>query len=83
LYFSQGSAHTANPTLAEVLDCLVSEAQGYDDARGFEDWCSGYGYDTDSRKAERTWRAVKKQAEQLSRTLGTKAYEALKECERL
>lgn len=83
LYFSQGSAHTAAPTPADVLNCLVSDAQSYDNANDFEDWCSEYGYDTDSRKAERTWRAVKKQAEQLKRTVGDKAYEALKECERL
>jgi hypothetical protein len=45
LYFSQGSAHTQDPTLADVLDCLAS--------------------------------AIKRQAEQLKRTLGQEAYEEL------
>jgi hypothetical protein len=79
-YFSQGSAHTADPTISDVLDCMVSDANGYDNATDFEDWASEYGYETDSRKAERTYRAVKKQAEQLRRTVGDSAYEALKEC---
>ncbi len=81
LYFSQGSAHTSNPTLSDVLECIVSDARGYDDSTDFDDWASQYGYETDSRKAERIYRAVKKQAEQLKRTVGDTAYEALKEIE--
>ena len=30
VYFSQGSAHKKPPTLAEVLDCLASDASGVD-----------------------------------------------------
>ena len=77
LYFSQGSAHTENPTLADVLDCLASDAGGYENARSFDDWAAEYGYDTDSRKAEKTFRAIKRQAEQLKRTIGAEAYEEL------
>lgn len=80
IYFSQGSAHTTDPTISDVLGCMVSDAQGYDNASDFEDWWSEYGYDTDSRKAERTYRAVKKQAEQLKRTVGEKEYDLLKDC---
>ena len=28
IYFSQGSAHTSNPTLSDVLECIVSDARG-------------------------------------------------------
>jgi hypothetical protein len=85
LYFSQGSAHTENPTLADVLDCLASDASGYEHTAGmnrgklamFCAWCDEYGYDTDSRKAEKTFRAIKRQAEQLKRTLGQAACEEL------
>lgn len=76
LYFSQGSAHTEDPTLADVLDCLASDASGYD-GQTFENWASDYGYDTDSRKAEKTFRAIKRQSEQLRRTIGQDAYEEL------
>jgi len=94
LYFSQGSAHTQDPTLADVLDCLASDAAGYENAkrlwkmpadtqsqnvpeRAFQEWCAEYGYDTDSRRAEKIFKAVKRQAEQLKRTIGQDAYEEL------
>ena len=53
--FSQGSAHTVAPTTADVLDCLASDASGFENARSFEEWASEYGYDVDSRKAFRTY----------------------------
>jgi len=75
--FSQGAAHTQPPTLEDVLDCLALDASGYENARGFADWCSEYGYDTDSRKAERTWKAVVRQSVSLGRLLGAAIYEVL------
>lgn len=81
LYFTQGSAHTADPTISDVLYCLACDASGYDNYGNFEDWCGEYGYDPDSRKAERIYRAVKKQAEQLRRTVGDDAYAAILNCE--
>jgi hypothetical protein len=55
--YSQGSAHTHAPTCADVLNCLADDSRGWDNARSFEDWCSDCGYDTDSRRAERTYQA--------------------------
>lgn len=81
--FSMGPAHCKEPELADVLDCLASDACSYDNARDFEDWCAEYGYDTDSRKAERTYRAVERQREGLYRLLGDEAYRELLEAERL
>lgn len=43
------------PTLADVFCSLLSDADCGD--RTFEDFCSDFGYDTDSRRAENTWRA--------------------------
>ena len=84
VYFSQGSAHKKSPTLAEVLDCLASDASGVDNARSFEDWANDYGYDTDSRKAERTYHICEKQAQDLKALLGQDAYnQLLYETERL
>lgn len=77
LPFSQGSAHTQAPKLAEVLDCLASDASGFENARSFDEWCSEYGYDIDSRKAERTYRIIEKQANRLKAFLGQGAYETL------
>lgn len=71
MIFTMGAGHCGRePELAEVLSCLFLDASGYDNANGFEDWCSEYGYDTDSRKAERTYRAVERQAKQLRSILG-------------
>ena len=77
VYFSQGSAHKKPPTLADVLDCLASDASGVDNVRSFDDWASEYGYDTDSRKAERTYHICKKQAQDLKALLGRDAYNQL------
>lgn len=88
LYFSQGYGHTEPPTFADVLDCLASDASGYENTgtpvRGkvsrddvFHNWCAEYGYSSDSRKAEKILKTVKRQAEQLKRTLGAEAYQEL------
>ena len=77
VYFSQGSAHKKPPTLAEVLDCLASDASGVDNAQSFEDWASEYGYDTDSRKAEKTYNICVQQAQELKALLGQDAYNQL------
>lgn len=69
-YFSQGSAHTKPPTLLEILDCLASDAAGLANADDFESWCADYGYDTDSRRAERTYKAVQRSAASLERVIG-------------
>lgn len=69
VYFSQGPAIEREPSAEDVLDCLASDYSGFDNARSFEDWCGEYGYDTDSRKAEATYRAVQQQAEKLERFL--------------
>ena len=86
--FTQGSAHQKSgkptpPELDSVLDCLAGDASGYDNSRDFEDWCSEYGYDTDSRKAEKTYRAIGEQAKKLRHLLGEDGYRELLDAERL
>lgn len=77
VFFSQGPAHTDPPTGEDVLDCLASDASTYDNAQGFEDWANEYGYDTDSRKAEKIFKAVEKQSIKLAQFLPTDAYQNL------
>lgn len=77
-YFSMGYGHKGQaPTAANVLDCLASDAAGFENAGSFEDWCGEYGYDSDSRKAERTYKVVERQAAKLNRFLGDSAYKTL------
>lgn len=77
LEFSQGSAHTKPPTIAEVLDCLASDSSGIENSRDFEEWAGEYGYDTDSRKAERIYNLALLQSERLNKFLGSAAYHDL------
>jgi hypothetical protein len=76
--FSKGRGHNgAEPTANEVLDCLASDAAGVESAGSFEDWCSEYGYDTDSRKAHKTFKACEHEATRLKNFLGDDLYDQL------
>lgn len=56
------------PTTAEVLESLRLD---YDaGSETFDEFCSDFGYDTDSRKALRTWKSCATIATKLSRFLG-------------
>lgn len=69
--FSMGQGHCGRePELSDVMPCLFADASGYERSNGFEDWAQEYGYDTDSRAAERTYRAVEKQSMALRELLG-------------
>jgi hypothetical protein len=68
--FGMGPALTEEPGADDVLNCLASDAAGYENARSFEEWASEYGYDTDSRKAEQTYKQVEAQTAKLRVFLG-------------
>lgn len=63
------------PDVASMLDCLASDA--YSVGEGFADFCANYGYDEDSRKAYRTFRACQRSTEKLKAFLGADALEQL------
>ena len=54
--------------LISSFECFVSDAVS--GLYSFEDFCSEFGYDTDSRKAEKIHRACQKSADKLKRLLG-------------
>lgn len=57
--FWMGMAHNgAEPDLRGVLDCLCSDAEAGE--MSFEEFCGEFGYDEDSRTAERTWKECQK-----------------------
>lgn len=66
--FWTGSAHTEDPTAADVLACLVSDARAGE--QSFEEFCADFGYDSDSRQAHNTWKACSKLAPRVRRLLG-------------
>lgn len=63
-----GQAHKDEPSVEMVLDSLLSDASAGD--QDFEEFCSEFGYDEDSREAERTWKACQKSGEGVKRLLG-------------
>ena len=68
--FFQGPAIKEPPTAADVLSCLLLDATGYDDARNFEDWAPEFGYDPDSRKAEKIYHECGEISKKLHALLG-------------
>ncbi len=41
--FQMGSAHTGEPTAAQVLSCLISDNESVKGARTFEEWAADRG----------------------------------------
>jgi len=82
LVFSKGYGHKGTPpTVAGVLDCLQSDARTAEDCASFEDFCSDLGYDSDSRKAEKLYKAVQRQTDKLRRFLGADLFTELLQTE--
>ncbi len=52
-------------TAYDVLSCLTKN-----DVGTFEQFCWEFGYDTDSRRAERTYKACKKEYANVTRVFG-------------
>jgi hypothetical protein len=55
------------PPAASVLYCLLLDSSAV--GQSFESWASEYGYDTDSRKAEQTYRDCQQIANKLARVI--------------
>ena len=75
LYYSMGIGHRdkqdnpIRPKVRDVLECLLmgTNCLDYDT---FEDWAENFGYDTDSRSAERGYNACIGEARRLREFLG-------------
>lgn len=68
--FYTGPAWSREPDLDDVMECLRSDAAGVINASCFEEWADDLGFDSDSRRAEATYRQVQRQTEELRRLLG-------------
>ena len=80
LVFSKGYGHGgAPPTAEEVLECLACDA--WADFDDFEGFCSEYGYDSDSRKAERLFKSLARQSRKLKKFMGPGLFDELMSCE--
>lgn len=63
-----------HPTAYDVLTCLTKYDPGT-----FENFCADFGYDTDSRKAERTYKACRKEWKQVAKLFTADQLELLQE----
>ena len=61
--------------------CFVSDA--ISGKESFEDFCSEFGYDEDSRTAERTWKACKRSFEKLERIYDGDIYDLANELQEI
>lgn len=77
-YYSQGYGyHHAEPVLAGVLESLANDYDPND--LTFEEFCSEYGYDEDSHKAEMVYYALRKETQALDRLFGEEGMEELRD----
>ena len=67
--FYTGQLH-GEPTTFDAAYCVLSDASGIESSLGFEDWAEMYGYDTDSRKAERLYNECVRISRNMKRLLG-------------
>lgn len=56
-FYSMGSAHTGEPELCDVLNCLLSDAVAAD--QSFDEWCSDLGMNPDSINDRDTYDACR------------------------
>lgn len=64
--FGQSTAEKdKEPTMYDILVCLTKS-----DVGDFEDFCSEFGYDNDSRNAEKTYKAVVKEFKNVDNLFG-------------
>ncbi|AEY69524.1 hypothetical protein AH2_00013 [Burkholderia phage vB_BceS_AH2] len=61
VHYSMGPAHVGIPEAADVFNSLLMDTSDID-GEAFEDWAENLGYDPDSRKAERIFKACQETA---------------------
>lgn len=77
-WYSMGPALKGVPELQSVLYCLLSDTAEIEAVSDFEEWADSLGYDTDSRKAERIFKACKETHAALSQMFGVQEMEDLR-----
>ena len=65
--FYTGNGWKKDPELEDILGSILQDITYLD--YGFEDFASELGYDPDSRKAEKIYKEVQKQAKKINRLL--------------
>lgn len=69
LPYSMGFGLKGSPKVDDVMDSLRLDCSSVEWS-SFEEWCSDFDYDSDSRKAEKLYNTCRKQAEKMKAFLG-------------
>lgn len=69
--YDKGLLRLKSVKISELVYCILAD---YTDET-FDDWCSNFGYDTDSRKALETYLECQNNWVRLRKALGTKFFE--------
>jgi hypothetical protein len=72
--FGQSIINSGAPSFYDILSCLTKYDPGL-----FEDFCSEMGYDTDSKKAEKTYNAVRDEYLNMAKLFSDDELEAMQE----
>lgn len=60
-WYSQGAAHTREPSITDLVSCLIRDLPTSETGKfiesEFSEWCDDFGYDDDSRQAEKIYLA--------------------------
>ena len=65
-YFDSEKNYQDGKTVIRPYDALACCSNELDCAETFEEFCGDFGYDLDSRSAEKTFRALKKMSKKMS-----------------
>jgi len=65
------------PTLSEVLSAVAQDVRSVMDVFDYDEWAADFGYDADSRKGEKIYQAIRRQASKLKALLGASFFYTL------
>jgi len=72
--YHMGIYYTEEPKIGQVLESLILDCQ-CGEYETFEGFCDEFGYDTDSRKAQKAYEHCKKIKKGMKRLLGEELYQ--------
>lgn len=75
--FGDSINNTQKGEKPDVYDILASVSSDYNCPDNFDDFCSEFGYDTDSRKAEQTFKRCLEQSKKLRTVFTSEEAEAM------
>lgn len=81
LFYSMGKGICREPTVEDVINSLQLDYSSIQSEGSFENWASSLGYDSDSRKALKSYEMTKKLTWKYAKFMGQDLLKALSECE--